>query len=269
MESGRFEALRKSRTKKIVSSTKLTLPSDVDYSLTNGELIFPPVYPNQATISMEIRHQGLPDVGIDFRYLQEGAQFHPAYRQRAQSTGSNFRQVSPNCVPQNFTNSPKMLPGYHCSSAFRSGSFFEPGLNQNYGQSPQIPTFVTQVMDQNVYKQNTEEDYSQRTGRSRTYAMGNTKRPYAKNLSVVQQFPNTNSDTFDPFEAFEEVYNSNFVDNEYKFQDHNQVNEIPFNGDVGGENFKAGMQQQTSILDCNIADVIKKELEIDGTLDFI
>lgn len=262
MESGKLESMRRSR-KKLVSTAKLTLPSHLDC-------------PNQATISMEIRHEGLPELGIDLRYQQEGPQFHPAYRQRAQSTGfSNY--------DQNLVNCPNVLPGYHCSTTFRSGGFFQPEVSQNFDNSQQINTFPGQ--------QHQGDDYYQHFGRSRSYAIGNLKRANLKKQFIPnQQNPNFNCNQMlnYHFEGFQEGYNPNFVENYSEgslqklppeTQECNQLNQTFLNGYVEEENLGkktnengVGLhmsQQHSSILDCNIADVIKRELEIDGTLDFV
>lgn len=278
-----MESVRRGRAKKALATSKLTLPTELESSNPENNAIntFPLVYPNQATICMEIRRQGLSELGIDLRYHQEGSHFHPAYRKRIQATGSNFRQHLNNSNQQTLINCPSVLPGYHCSSAFRSGNFFEPETNQNF-ENPELIQAYSQNVEPNVYK------HHQQVGRSRTYAMESLKRPNLKSSNSTHQNQNTNNNMFNyHFEGFQEGYNPNFVDNQnYSdcstsvVQEYNQFIQMPLNGNYEDENRRlrktnengVGLQishQHSSILDCNIADVIKNELEIDGSLDFI
>lgn len=259
----------------------------------------PQMYPSQATISMEIRHQGNSDLEMAVRYHQDGPSVHPAYRQRAQSTGSvcppgfnpNQNNQSPVYCAQNY--SPKVLPGFHGSPAFRSGSFLEPQMGQNFLNPQSKAEFVNQELKPINYMPSQD---LQILGRPRTHAVGHQRRPnlnHPNRSYSNHQTPNVqNADRFNyHFEGFQEGYNPNFVEyhntqnySPQKDLQYIDMNHISRNGNVedklkslkmAQENgtqiqiVQDTMQMGPSILDCNIADVIKTELEIDGTLDFI
>lgn len=299
MESGKLETIRKARTKKLIN-TKLTIASEPSSVNTENfqTNVLPSTYSPQATISMEIRHQGTSDLEMAVRYCQERLQIHPAYRQRSQSVGQNFKQeFNVSHSQRGSVYDQKVLPGYHGSPGFRSGRFLEPEIGHSFDNRPRRHSFIAQEPQVNQYSPsegNTQTSYN----RPRAYAIGTLKRPNINQLNISQtQNHNHNSENQNVnnslilnchIEGFQEGYNPNFVDYQNtqnyfarKTLGSSDVQQVPMHVTLENKNNDLGTFQDktsemlvadqisSSILDCNIADVIKKELDIDGTLDFI
>lgn len=224
---------------------------------------------------MEIKHQSPSELEMPAGYRNDARQIHPAYRQENHIYVDEPRQ---NCNPPYCH---QVLPGYHVSPAFRSGSFSEPQMDQN--------------LQNNQFRRSFNGH-----GRPRSVPIGTQKRPNAdqlmnnrNNVAVPYHNVENHYQRFSyHFEGFQEGYNPNFVEcanpESYSLQQSSQYHD--FNKEVNGsarveENLRNPNMIQykgtevgrlnhveqisSSILDCNIADVIKRELEIDGTLDFI
>lgn len=266
MESGKIEALRRSKTKKLLNTKPINLPPDK--IIPNSEKLEPNsvshVYPNQATISMEIRHQGPTELEMAVRYHQGSRQGHPVY---------SFNNQNQFYAPQNCL--PPILPGFHGSPGFRSGSFIEP---QNLENSQPRSAVISHEITLNGYRSPQEASCQEAIGRPRSYALGNFNRPNLNQLLQNQNYGNNQNQNIGQrfnhhFEGFQEGYNPNFVEyqNAPSYSTQNYMSQIPRSGnDVSAiQVADDSVQINSNILDCNIADIIKKELEIDGTLDFV
>lgn len=247
MESSKLESIRRSRSKKILSPKKLTLSPEQ----LNPENVEQVPIPNCATISMEIRHQGHSELEMAVTYHNDSSQIHPAYRPKTFSTGPGYSQ---NYSSPESNYLPPVLPGFHGSPAFRSGSFAEPDISQNYQNVQQFECQGGNKLAQGYLT------------RPRSSAVTSTRRPNLANINTYNQNIPRNH-----FDGFEEGYNPNFIDT-------NIPNYFCLKTPIGNNENRSVQQnecdqqsyaQSGNIFSINIAEVIKKELEIDGTLDFV